>query len=778
VHDQAGASLGACDTRISIRFVLRKWIRGYSLFANRGGMLRLYVRQLIDGISRVFFSLRFRLLLLVLLVCAPLVGLALHNASKERRGAVTAWRERARQLGQLAHREEEGLLGQTRQLLLALSESFAVRSGSRESCQNSLEEVFASYPYYSNLGVMDTNGELLASALPRPKPSKRIDSALVRRVQRTRAFAIGNYSAGPFVGPPIVPLGYPVLDASGQVQAVVVAWIGFDWLAGTTSELSAQVPKGANWTVIDRTRRILVRYPRSGAGGGKYSPGAAILRTVFTQPSGIIEARGSRGVPRFYAFESLHSQLVRGQAVTILGVPRRILFAEANRALLRNLAWIGIAASLALALGWVGSSILIVQPVKALVRASARLAGGDLGTRTGLRHGKDELGQLTRTFDEMAQALEHREEERQLVEETLQTRDDMLRELPLLPAAVCVCDQFGTVELYNRTAVELWGCEPPDHHGSRRFCGAYQLFHPDGTSLPHSESPMAEVLRTGVPLRNRELVIGRPDGTRVPVLANVVPLRDAKGSLIGAVSCLQDITERKRAEEKLQESNGALQLLSRRLVESLETERRHIARELHDEVGQTLTVAEMNLQAMLQSSRAAPLTRRLQESLHAVERVLEQVRDISLNLRPSMLDDLGLEPALRWYTNRQAALTRLQVQFQADALEDRLDPVIETACFRVAQEALTNVARHARASSVSVTLRKQNQHLHLFVRDNGVGFDVEVLRLQAVQGASLGLLSMEERATLTDGSLELKSAPGQGTEVHAWFPLRWRTPNS
>ena len=304
------------------------------------------------------------------------------------------------------------------------------------------------------------------------------------------------------------------------------------------------------------------------------------------------------------------------------------------------------------------------------------------------------------------------------------------------------------------------------------------MFYPDGTPMPHSESPTAEVLRTGLPLRNRELVIGRPDGTRVPVLANVVPLRDAEGSLIGAVSCLQDITERKRAEEKLQESNDTLQLLSRRLVESQETERRHIARELHDEVGQTLTVAEMNLQAILQSSHAAPLTRRLKESLLAVERVLEQVRDLSLNLRPSMLDDLGLESALGWYTSRQAALTRLDVEFQADALEDRLDPVIETACFRVAQEALTDVVRHARARAVSVVLRKQNGHLHLFVRDDGVGFDVASLRQQAVRGASLGLLSMEERATLTDGALELKSAPGQGTEVHAWFPLKWRTLDS
>ena len=740
-------------------------------------MLRFYVRQLLDAISRVLFGLRFRLLLLVLLACAPLVGLTVHTASQERRSDLAAWRERMRQLMQVARREEEDLIGQTRQLLLAVAESSGVRSGSPDACKKSLEEVFASYPGSVNLGVINTNGEVLASALPLPELGNQADRALVRRVRRTRAFAMGEYLTGLAKGKPAVTFGCPVFDTSGRVQAVALAWRGLDCVARPGSALTTNVPRGASWTVIRPNGIVLLRYPAAWPPSGQPFPNRALVTSAFSQPGGIVEALGTQGVPSFYAFEPLDSQLVPGSAVAMLGIPKKILFAEGNRALMRNLGWIGIAATLALALGWVGGNVLIVQPVKALVRASTRLASGDLRTRTGLRHGKDELGQLTRTFDQMAQALEQREQERQLAEVTLQTRDHMMRELPLLPAAVCVCDQLGTIELYNRAAVELWGCEPPDPHASRRFCGSHKLFYPDGTAMPHTESPAAEVLRTGVPLRNRELLIGRPDGSRVPVLANVVPLRDAEGSLIGVVSCLQDITDRKRAEEKLHESNDKLQLLSRRLVESQETERRHIARELHDEVGQTLTVAEMNLQVVMKSSHASPLTRRLKDSLQAVERVLAQVRDLSLNLRPSMLDDLGLESALKWYINRQAALSGLQSEFQADALEDRLDPLIETACFRVAQEALTNVVRHAHARSVNVALRKQNGHLHLLVRDDGVGFDVEALRQKAVQGASLGLLSMEERATLVDGRLEFKSTPGQGTEVHAFFPLKWRTSN-
>ena len=242
------------------------------------------------------------------------------------------------------------------------------------------------------------------------------------------------------------------------------------------------------------------------------------------------------------------------------------------------------------------------------------------------------------------------------------------------------------------------------------------------------------------------------------------------------VQCnIRDITKRRRAEEKLKDYSRQLQVLSRRLVAAQETERRTIARELHDEIGQALTVIQLNLQTMLLSPGAKALSPRLRDSLGVVDRVQQQVHDISLNLRPMILDDLGLEPALRWFSRKQASLAGLKAQFKADPLKQRLSRVVETECFRVAQEALTNVIRHAQAKTVSVELRKEAGQLHLYVRDDGLGFDVGAVREQALRGASLGLLSMEERAALAGGGLEFKSTPGQGTEVHAWFPLKWRT---
>jgi signal transduction histidine kinase len=256
-------------------------------------------------------------------------------------------------------------------------------------------------------------------------------------------------------------------------------------------------------------------------------------------------------------------------------------------------------------------------------------------------------------------------------------------------------------------------------------------------------------------------------------------LKQRLARLVPAVQrALQEV--KARLESQLAEKNREaysrkLQVLSRRLVEAQETERRHLARELHDEIGQALTVAQINLQALLLAPRTKTLVPRLRESLAVIEQVLRQVHDISLNLRPSILDDLGLEPALRWFTERQVALAGLEATFHSDPLAQRLDPVIETECFRVAQGALTNVVRHARAKNVSVELRQADGQLHLRVRDDGTGFDVAAGREQAVRGASLGLLSMEERAALAGGGLKFTSDTGHGTEVHAWFPLKWQT---
>jgi len=231
-----------------------------------------------------------------------------------------------------------------------------------------------------------------------------------------------------------------------------------------------------------------------------------------------------------------------------------------------------------------------------------------------------------------------------------------------------------------------------------------------------------------------------------------------------------DITERKRAERELRASREQLQALSRRLLAVQESERGSIARELHDEIGQALTAVKLNLQAI---GRVAPDPRvaaHVAEGVAVLDAAVEGARDLALDLRPSLLDDLGLIAAVRWYTTRLAERAGLQATFEADQLERRAPKEIETACFRVAQEALTNVARHARARAVRVELRRADPELVLVVTDDGVGFVPETVRGDAAPLRHLGLIGMEERVSLVGGRLAIESAPARGTTVRVWFP--------
>lgn len=217
------------------------------------------------------------------------------------------------------------------------------------------------------------------------------------------------------------------------------------------------------------------------------------------------------------------------------------------------------------------------------------------------------------------------------------------------------------------------------------------------------------------------------------------------------------------------------QVMSRRLVDALEAERQRLARELHDDIGQSLTLIKLRLQAVRQLPPDTDLSPQIEAVIKAVEHTLERVRALSQDLRPALLDDLGLIPALRSYVQRLRQHSGLDIQFYADPLA-RLDGEVETACFRIVQEALTNVLRHAQAQHVHVTLRRDGQDLLAQVRDDGVGFDPAAARTAAVAGGSFGVLGMAERAHLVGGELHIESSPGKGCTVWVRFPQVVRTP--
>jgi signal transduction histidine kinase len=228
--------------------------------------------------------------------------------------------------------------------------------------------------------------------------------------------------------------------------------------------------------------------------------------------------------------------------------------------------------------------------------------------------------------------------------------------------------------------------------------------------------------------------------------------------------------ERGRLIETVRAGREQLRALSRRLLTAQEEERRRLAVELHDELGQVLTAVKISLGSLARESGASAAPAHLNDATASVDRAMERVRDLALDLRPSLLDDLGLGAAIRSHADKFARTTQIETRLSIDAVP-RLPPDLETACFRVAQEALTNVARHARARNVWVDLHLDAEALDLRVRDDGIGFDAKLARERAMGGASMGLLGMQERVALAGGEYELKDRPEGGTEVRARFPL-------
>ena len=179
---------------------------------------------------------------------------------------------------------------------------------------------------------------------------------------------------------------------------------------------------------------------------------------------------------------------------------------------------------------------------------------------------------------------------------------------------------------------------------------------------------------------------------------------------------------------------------------------------------------KLNLQVLRRRPAAQELPAKIDEVVEAVDDALRQVRTMALDLRPPQLDDLGLATALRSHAERLAATSRLRIDFAMAPLP-QLPPGLDIACFRIVQEALTNIIRHAAAKHVRVELRPEDDTLHLGNTDDGKGFDRASVHDLALRGHSMGLLNMEERARLVGGSLRIKSSPGAGTEIRAEFPL-------
>lgn len=326
----------------------------------------------------------------------------------------------------------------------------------------------------------------------------------------------------------------------------------------------------------------------------------------------------------------------------------------------------------------------------------------------------------------------------------------------LAPVAIWIADN-DRIAFANHAAERLFGDQ-----GSLVGRSIYELLAETTRAGLRTQVARALVGDTDVPVVHGHVV--RPDGSQREVEIALAALPDHGRATVQMV--VADVTQQRREAAALADSREALRKLSTNVVEAREEERRRIARELHDELGQRLTALKMELAALRAASAAAGGTQ-IDNMLGMVDETLASVRRISADLRPMMLDDLGLNAAIEWLARDAARRLGIEVTVRLGANEPPLDDRVATAAFRMVQEALTNVARHARASDVQIELRQHDGELELTVHDNGVGYPDDALRREG----SFGLVGMRERAAMLGGRVELGNPHGGGARLTVHLPL-------
>jgi len=312
-----------------------------------------------------------------------------------------------------------------------------------------------------------------------------------------------------------------------------------------------------------------------------------------------------------------------------------------------------------------------------------------------------------------------------------------------------------------------------DHgHGGRELCGVlyYDLFPeiPEQWKETHRRGLAGEVLSCDADR------FTRADGSEQWIRWEIRPWRNAEGEIGGIVIFSEEITERKKAEaallrnEKLTFQRQQLQALAKRLQQAREEERKMVARDLHDQIGQILTAIKFDMtwvaRHLPQSEDGAQ--KRLSGSIELINDGVKTVRKICTGLRPGILDDLGLAAAIEWQANEFTSRTGIPCQLSLPPAVLALDGDRATTVFRVFQECLTNVARHAEAQVVHTSLYTEDEDLMLVVKDDGKGFR------ESEVGGSLGVLGMKERAAAWGGSVQISSFPGKGTQVTVRVPVQ------
>ena len=356
--------------------------------------------------------------------------------------------------------------------------------------------------------------------------------------------------------------------------------------------------------------------------------------------------------------------------------------------------------------------------------------------------------------------------ERRRAEEALRESETKYRSLmDGASDAIVLADSRGKITEVNRKAEELLGYPEAELLGMN-----FTQIHPPRI-LDHVRENFQEILASGRgPLH--ECLIRRKDGVEVHVDITHNMVEDGDHGVVQAV--FRDITERQRSQEALRDSEQKLRLLASQLLTIQEKERRRVSRELHDELGQALTVLKIHLVAIENRLRRdqADLKSSCEHLQNYIDAVIENVRRLSRDLSPSILEDLGLSSSLKYLIEEICRNNHMLFTVAMDEIDHLFSPEARINIYRIFQESLTNIVRHAEASRIDVEIKRENDLVTFRLQDDGKGFDLKRARSRSLGKRGLGLTAMHERALMSAGSLNIRSRKGKGTEITLSIPIQ------
>jgi hypothetical protein len=376
---------------------------------------------------------------------------------------------------------------------------------------------------------------------------------------------------------------------------------------------------------------------------------------------------------------------------------------------------------------------------------------------------KERTDKLARTTEQLMLELT----ERKRAQESLRLSEERFRSVAETASdAIITINSQGEIVFWNHAAESMFGYSAEEATGQTLPVMMPQRFrknHKNGLERAVSTGKSRIIGKTV------EMVGCGKDGRDFPIELSLAKGKTTEGVFFTGI--VRDITDRKRAEEEIRH-------LSQQLIRAAEEERKRLARDLHDELGQALTALHFSMEAMHDSLPAEMKAQKgtCDELIRQVEELGDSIRSLSSELRPDMLDDLGLIPTLQWYIKDFVKrVGGLEIDFQAIGIKQRLEAEIEIVLYRCLQEALNNIAKHAKAKHVSVLLTCSHPKLIFTIKDDGVGFEQAEREVPAgARKQPIGLLGMRERVVSVGGTIDIRSSKGKGTVIRAELPFSFR----